>query len=382
MNGALTAALLRHGMDDCVYLFDEPEYRLRGSWRDWDLLDAELRKRCRGGANNEFHPPGAAVGYFTYEGDFDFAFYPQLRVASAREFLGERVNPALGDGELSGWGEAIDLRQYTQMVRAAQEYIRSGDIYQANLARTFVREVRDLDAWAFFKILWSLTASPLAAYCIGADRTLLSASPELFLAIRDGRVVTKPIKGTKPRGANDEEDRRNEASLLASPKERAELVMITDLERNDLGQICEYGSVKADELLVCEKLSHVFHLVSTVEGKLREGISQVQALRACFPGGSITGAPKKRAMEIIDELEPFERGFFTGAIGYFGYDGSAQFNIAIRTAEWRDNCLSFMTGSGITSGSDANDEFAETEHKARALKEAFALYQRKVKARN
>ena len=370
MSQAPSAAIVRYGIEDCVYLFAEAESRLRGTWRDWDLLDAEIRQRCK------VHPNGAAVGYFSYEGDFDFAFYPELQVASARQFLGDRLELVVSDTDLSGWDEAVDLPQYTLMVKAAQEYIRRGDIYQVNLARTFVREVNDFAAWEFFKTLWSLTASPLAAYYTAADRVLMSASPELFLSIDGGRVVTRPIKGTMPRGANSEQDERNAAALLASAKERAELIMITDLERNDLGQVCEFGSVSVDELLVCEKLSHVFHLVSTVEGKLRPGISPLAALRACFPGGSITGAPKKRAMEIIAELEPFARGFFTGAIGYFGYDGSAQFNIAIRTAEYRDKRLSFMTGSGITIGSDANDEFAETEHKARALKEAFSIYER------
>jgi anthranilate/para-aminobenzoate synthase component I len=377
MNRPPTAAVLRHGIEDCVYLFAGAESRLRGTWRDWDLLDAEIRQHCKGGASGGIHPGGAAVGYFSYGGDFDFAFYPELRVASARQFLGDRLELAVGDADLSGWGELVDLPRYTLMVKAAQEYIRSGDIYQVNLARTFVREVRDFDAWRFFKILWSLTASPLAAYYEADGRTLMSASPELFVALQGDRIITKPIKGTRPRGANDEEDRRLAGELALSPKEQAELIMITDLERNDLGQICEYGTVRAAELLACEKLSHVFHLVSTVEGKLRPGISAVQALRACFPGGSITGAPKKRAMEIIAELEPFERGFFTGVIGWFGYDGSAQFNIAIRTAELREHRLSFMTGSGITIGSDANDEFAETEHKARALKEALAIYERR-----
>jgi anthranilate/para-aminobenzoate synthase component I len=362
--------MMRQGATGDVDLFFEPEARLRGGWGDWEALDAELaRRQGAGGADR-----GAAVGYFSYDGDFDFAFYPVRRTAPAREFLGGRRRAAVGDAG-GGWDEAVDRRQYALLVASAQEYIRRGDIYQVNLARTFAREVRDFDAWRFFKILWSLTAAPLSAYYAAGDRVLMSASPELFLAIGGGRVTTRPIKGTRPRGTDDGADLRNEAALLASPKERAELVMITDLERNDLGQVCEFGSVGVTELLACEKLSHVFHLVSTVTGKLRPGISPVRALRACFPGGSVTGAPKRRAMEIIAELEPFRRGFFTGAIGWFGYDGSAQFSLAIRTAEYRDGRLAFLTGSGITSGSDAGEEFAETEHKARALKEAWSIYE-------
>jgi anthranilate/para-aminobenzoate synthase component I len=350
---------------DAAHLFFSPGLRLRGGWADWERLDAELQKHS--GAD------GAAAGYFSYGGDFDFVFYADRAVVPALDFLGPRV--MVSGGDLSGWHEAVDLEKYTLMVGAAQEYIRRGDIYQVNLARTFTREVKNFDTWRFFKILWSRTAAPLAAYYVAGDRVLMSASPELFLGVSGGRVVTRPVKGTRPRGADADRDASLAAELQRSPKENAELVMITDLERNDLGQVCEFGSVNVSELLACEKLSHVFHLVSTVEGRLRKNISPLQAVRACFPGGSITGAPKKRAMEIIAELEPFTRGFFTGAMGWFDFHGNAQFNIAIRTAEWRAGALTVMAGSGITADSDADAEFAETGHKARALKEAWAIYE-------
>jgi anthranilate/para-aminobenzoate synthase component I len=367
MRDAPAAAMRREGTGD-FEVFSAPGSRLRGGWREWDLLDAALAGR-RG-------TDGAAAGYFSYEGDFDFTFFASRQSVPAREWLGEGQRVTVGDGAWSGWRAAVDLPNYTLMVAAAQEHIRRGNIYQVNLARAFTRQAKEFDAWRFFKILWSLTAAPLAAYYATDERVLLSASPELFLTISGRRIVTKPVKGTRPRGADAAGDARNAAELSASPKERAELVMITDLARNDLGRVCEFGSVRVSELLAREQLSHVFHLVSTVEGRLRAEVSPVQAVRACFPGGSITGAPKQRAMEIIAELEPFRRGFFTGAMGWFDYHGNAQFNIAIRTAEWRADTLTVMAGSGITIGSAAREEFWETEHKARALREAWSIYER------
>jgi anthranilate/para-aminobenzoate synthase component I len=184
------------------------------------------------------------------------------------------------------------------------------------------------------------------------------------------RISTRPIKGTRPRKRDPEEDEREAFELKTSPKEIAELVMITDLERNDLGSICEYGSVSATQLLHLERYAQVFHLVSTVEGELRQDISQVGAMAACFPGGSISGAPKKRALEIIRELEPVPRDLFTGAIGYFGYNGESQFNIAIRTVVIRDGEASFHVGAGITADSDPEKEWEETLHKAAGILQA------------
>jgi para-aminobenzoate synthetase component 1 len=171
------------------------------------------------------------------------------------------------------------------------------------------------------------------------------------------------------------DDRRNALELATNTKEVAELVMITDLIRNDLGSICDYGSVEVKELVRCRTYSHVFHLVSTVAGRIRDDHSHLQAVLACFPGGSITGAPKIKAMEVIRELENVPRGFYTGAFGYFGFDGSAQLGMSIRTCERRKDRLTFWTGSGITIDSDPVKEFEETNHKARAIKDAYQLYQ-------
>jgi anthranilate/para-aminobenzoate synthase component I len=184
----------------------------------------------------------------------------------------------------------------------------------------------------------------------------------------EGRsVTTRPIKGTRPRGSTPEEDSRLESELLSSAKESAELLMITDLERNDLGQVCDFGSVEVSGLLELERHPQVFHLVSTVRGRLRQGISHVTALAACFPGGSISGAPKKRALEIIGELESAPRGLVTGAIGYFGYGGRSQFNIAIRTVTMHRGKAEFHVGAGITSDSDPSQEWEETLHKAAGI---------------
>jgi anthranilate/para-aminobenzoate synthase component I len=185
------------------------------------------------------------------------------------------------------------------------------------------------DPAAFYPRLRRASPAPYACFLRLGDTAVLSASPECFLQIDGRRIMTRPIKGTRPRGADDASVMEE---LLGSEKERAELVMITDLERNDLGQVCEYGSVRVPELLHLEAYEQVFHLVSTVEGRLRDEVSHVEALRACFPGGSISGAPKKRAMEIIAELEPFPRGIYTGAIGSFGFNGESRFSMAIRTA--------------------------------------------------
>jgi para-aminobenzoate synthetase component 1 len=187
--------------------------------------------------------------------------------------------------------------------------------------------------------------------------------------------VTRPIKGTRPRFKDDEADQASARELLNSEKENAELIMITDLERNDLGKVCEFGSVRVADMLSLEKLEHVYHLVSTVTGTLREDVDQLGALAACFPGGSITGAPKKRAMEIIDELETMPRGLYTGAVGYLGFNGESQFNIPIRTLVRDGNSLHYHVGAGIVADSDPDEEFEETLHKAKGIKLAIERYQ-------
>jgi len=202
--------------------------------------------------------------------------------------------------------------------------------------------------------------APYCAYLDIGDAQILSSSPECFLKINDRHVVTRPIKGTRRRSADP-------AELLASPKDNAELLMITDLERNDLGRVCEYGSVRVAELKRVETFATVHHLVATVEGTLRRDVSHVDCVRACFPGGSITGAPKIRAMQIIDEIEPHARGVYTGAIGYFGPNGESHFNIAIRTVVQQGTRLTFHAGGGIVADSEPDAEYDETLAKAQGI---------------
>jgi para-aminobenzoate synthetase component 1 len=202
------------------------------------------------------------------------------------------------------------------------------------------------------------------------DLAVLSASPEWFYQTRGDRLVTRPIKGTRPRGETAEDDRRLAAELASSPKDRAELTMIVDLERNDLGRVCKFGSVKVSEALTVETFAQVHHLVATVEGRLRSDAGPIDVIRGLFPGGSITGAPKIRAMEIIDELEPNRRSLYTGAVGYFGR-GSSGFNIAIRTMLVEGSQVSFQVGGGIVADSDPAAEYRETLDKGRALREVL-----------
>jgi aminodeoxychorismate synthase component I len=256
--------------------------------------------------------------------------------------------------------------QFCQTVARAQDYIAAGDIYQVNLSYRFAAPWHGAPA-ALYGALRECSPAPHAAWIETRQRSVLSASPECFLDLSGRRIRTRPIKGTRPRRAETDADERSAFELLTSQKEIAELVMITDLERNDLGQVCDYGSVTVRELLKLERFQQVFHLVSTVEGRLRPEVDHVTALRACFPGGSITGAPKKRAREIIAELEPEPRGLYTGAIGYFGYNGESQFSIAIRTVVIEHGVAHFHVGAGIVADSVPEREWQETLDKAAGI---------------
>jgi anthranilate/para-aminobenzoate synthase component I len=273
------------------------------------------------------------------------------------------------------------------MILRAKEYIAAGDIYQVNLSQRFQCDV-DASPADVYLALRAANPAPYCAYLDIGDAQILSSSPECFLNIHDRQVVTRPIKGTSPRESDPNE-------LLCSPKDNAELLMITDLERNDLGKVCEFGSVAVRELKRVETYATVHHLVATVEGTLRRDVSHVDCVRACFPGGSITGAPKIRAMEIIDELEPHARGVYCGAIGYFGPNRDSQFNIAIRTVVYqpiverasrplssdvgklngRDarsaGRLTFHAGGGIVADSEPDAEYDETLAKARGILNAI-----------
>jgi anthranilate/para-aminobenzoate synthase component I len=262
---------------------------------------------------------------------------------------------------------------FCHLVRRAQEYIAAGDIYQVNLSYPWLAQwPRGLAPLDFYLRLREASPAPYGAYLDLGGRQVFSTSPECFLEMQGRRIVTRPIKGTRPRGSSEEQDIQLAHELAKSAKERAELVMITDLERNDLGQVCEFGSVHVTELLKLQRYAQVQHLVSTVEGTLRPDVDHLDAFIACFPGGSISGAPKKRALEIIRELEPHQRQLYTGAIGWFGFNGESRFSIAIRTAWRQDNLVRFDTGAGIVADSDPAYEWEETRHKAEGLLRAAA----------
>ena len=262
--------------------------------------------------------------------------------------------------------------EYRNMVRRAVEYIAAGDIFEVNLSQRFYTD-QTVNAWELYRRLRRINPAPLAAFLSCGEFEIISASPERYLKVDGSMVETRPIKGTRPRGNTLEEDSRLRQELLQSEKDRAELMMIVDLERNDLGRVCEIGTVEVPELYRLEEYATVFHLVSTVEGQLAPGYAVTDLLAASFPGGSITGAPKIRAMEIIEEMEPVRRGVYTGSIGYLGFDGRADLNIVIRTILSLRGKLYFQVGGAITADSDPHMEYVETLDKARALVRALGL---------
>jgi para-aminobenzoate synthetase component 1 len=259
---------------------------------------------------------------------------------------------------------------FIELVHRAQAYIRAGDVYQVNLSHRLSTPC-PYTGPAFFRSLNDVSPAPFSAYMDAGDFELVSSSPELFLRLSGAQIRTRPIKGTRPRGADAAQDSQFSYQLQTSPKEMAELVMITDLLRNDLGRVCEFGSVHVPELARLERFAQVQHLISTVEGSLREGVTHLGAFAACFPGGSITGAPKIRAMEIIDELEPSARGPYTGALGYVGFNRESQLAMTIRTMLLKNGLAHFQVGAGIVADSDPEAEYAETLAKARGFIEAL-----------
>lgn len=255
---------------------------------------------------------------------------------------------------------------YKSAITKLKNYIISGDVYIANMTQRFYTESTE-DSFEIYKKLRSINKAPFSAYMNFNDFQIISSSPERFLEVNNRKVVTRPIKGTRPRGQTKEEDIKNSLELLNSEKDKAELLMVVDLERNDLSKVCKPHSVKVTELFKLETYATVFHLVSTVEGELKDEVSAIKCIKECFPGGSITGTPKIRAMEIIEELEALKRNIYTGSIGYFDFRGNADFNIAIRTIIKKDNKAYFGVGGGITYDSNEEDEYNETLDKAKAL---------------
>jgi para-aminobenzoate synthetase component 1 len=273
----------------------------------------------------------------------------------------------------------LSRAEFVAVVGRAQNYIRSGDIYQVNLSHRFTAQC-GFSGWEFFEKLSAVSPAPFSAFLDCGDFQIASSSPEQFLRMSGSHVVTRPIKGTRPRAADPTRDAQLAYELQTSAKELAELVMITDLLRNDLGKVCEYGSVQVPELAKLEKFAQVQHLVSTIEGRLRKDVTHFAAFASCFPGGSITGAPKFRAMEIIDELEPVSRGAYCGAIGYLGFNRESQLNIAIRTAVCAAGKIHFNVGAGIVADSDPAAEYEETLAKAAGFLAALNFNQAEVRA--
>ncbi|HVN45410.1 MAG TPA: aminodeoxychorismate synthase component I [Steroidobacteraceae bacterium] len=264
-----------------------------------------------------------------------------------------------------------DPAAYLLRVHRSKEYIRAGDIYQANLSRPWDVRIADLPAGSAAALLYdrlcAANPAPFAALAQWRGVAILSSSPERLVRVDERRVDTRPIAGTRPRSRDPARERTEMRELAAHPKERAEHIMLIDLERNDLGRVCEAGTVQVDELMTIESYQHVHHIVSNVSGRLRPEVTPIGALRAVFPGGTITGCPKFRCMQIIAELEAEGRGAYTGSLGYLTADGRLDLNILIRTMTLRGDALSFRAGAGIVADSDPERELEETRAKARGL---------------
>jgi anthranilate/para-aminobenzoate synthase component I len=287
----------------------------------------------------------------------------------------EKKAPPDGEAGLSSCapGPAIEIMhdtgkdRYVAMVKKAKEYIAAGDIFQANLSLRLSANIGTRDPWRIYEVLRKINPSPFASFVDFGDYQIVSSSPERLVRVREGLIDTRPIAGTRPRGDTPVGDEAMRAELLLNEKERAEHIMLIDLERNDIGRVSDYGTVAVDELMVTEDYSHVIHIVSNVTGRLAPGKDCFDVIRATFPGGTITGVPKVRCMEIIDEIEPVRRGPYTGSIGYVGFNGTMDLNIVIRTFVIIDGKAYIQAGAGIVADSDPEREYRESLKKAEAL---------------
>jgi anthranilate synthase component 1 len=264
----------------------------------------------------------------------------------------------------------VTQERFEDMVRQAKEYIAAGDVIQVVLSQCF-RAPLSHDSFDLYRALRTINPSPYMFYLDQGDTKLVGASPEILVRLEEGDITYRPIAGTRPRGATPEEDLALEAELLADPKERAEHLMLVDLGRNDVGRVARIGSVRVPELFTTERYSHVMHIVSQVEGKLAQGLDGLDLLKSTFPAGTVAGAPKVRAMEIIEELEPTRRGPYAGAVGYLSFTGNLDFCITIRSFTIHEGQVYLQVGAGIVADSDPYREYEETVNKAKALMRAL-----------
>lgn len=348
---------------------------------DLTILRNSLAAGARPASDHGF-PCGGLCGWIDYEGDFVFGNYQEMLIYSHSDHawweigtLSEQLYTSHDVAEISEFSPLTSRERFIESVSRAKNWIEAGDIYQVNLSQAFSAKITG-DLFSLYESLREASPAPMAAYLALDGREILSSSPETFLKISGRGIETRPIKGTRPRFPDPDEDRRSAYELQTSSKEISELVMITDLLRNDLGKVCEFGSVEVTEMLQLETLAQVHHLVSTVTGTMRSNVDAIAAVTACFPGGSITGAPKKRAMEIIKELEQAKRGIYCGAIGWLGYNGESSFNIAIRTLVKSGNQLVYQVGAGIVADSDPEKEYEETLHKAAGIRLAIERWKK------
>ncbi|MDE0374533.1 MAG: anthranilate synthase component I [bacterium] len=316
--------------------------------------------------------------FIDLEDDLDAAYGDAVaRLHDAAERLGTalRYRPAARPDRTARpdlpIGSTLDREDFEQAVLEVKDYIRQGDAYQVVLSRRIAAPFEG-DPFGLYRALRLINPSPFLFYLRHPEVTVVGASPELMIRVRDGTVFSRPIAGTRRRGVSEEEDLALEKEMLADPKERAEHVMLIDLARNDLGRVCDYGTVTVDDLMVVERYSHVMHLVSGVSGRLRDGLGSVDVVRAVFPHGTVSGAPKVRAMEIIDEMEPVARGPYAGAAGYMDFSGNVDTAICLRTVVVADGTAWVQVGAGLVADSDPAAEFQETEDKAAAALAAVA----------
>ena len=285
--------------------------------------------------------------------------------------------PPTRAGEATELSPEMEKERFKEMVRRAKEYIAAGDVIQVVLSQRFSGRSH-LPPFALYRALRKINPSPYLFFLRLADETLIGSSPEILVRVEEGRVETRPIAGTRPRGQDETEDAELARDLLRDPKERAEHLMLVDLGRNDIGRVCTYGSVEVYDLMVIERYSHVMHLVSGVRGELAPGRDMFDVFRAAFPAGTVSGAPKIRAMEIIEELEPVKRGPYAGAVGYFGFSGNMDLCITIRTLFQKGDRLYLQAGAGIVADSDPEREYEETLNKARGMMQALELVRKGV----